>query len=117
QLRDDLLGAFGEPAVTGKPVGDDLRDGKPTPLLAIATARAGASGRDLLGRVGAPDLTDGEVADLQALLVETGARDDIERRVEVLLAEAVGVLDESSLEPTARHALAELAVYVARRDR
>ncbi len=117
QLRDDLLGAFGEPAVTGKPVGDDLRDGKPTPLLAIATARAGAGGRTLLSRVGAADLTDAEVADLQTLLVETGAKADIERRVEVLVTEAVGALDESTLVPEARHALGELAVYVARRDR
>src|SRR5436305_107189 len=41
QLRDDLLGAFGDEAQTGKPVGDDLREGKPTPLLAIASDRAG----------------------------------------------------------------------------
>jgi geranylgeranyl diphosphate synthase type I len=117
QLRDDLLGAFGEPAVTGKPVGEDLRDGKPTPLLAIATARTDARGRALLDRVGAGDLTDAEVADLQALLVETGAKDETERQVEVLLAQAVGALDESSVTPEARHALAELAAYVAHRDR
>ncbi len=117
QLRDDILGAFGEPAVTGKPVGEDLRDGKPTPLLAIATARAGPAGRALLERVGASDLTDAEVADLQALMVETGAKKETERQVEVLVAEAIGALEESSLNPEARHALAELAVYVARRDR
>ena len=40
QMRDDVIGAFGDPAVTGKPVGDDLREGKPTPLLARAVARA-----------------------------------------------------------------------------
>ncbi len=117
QLRDDILGAFGEPAVTGKPVGEDLRDGKPTPLLAIATARAGATGRALLGRVGAEDLTDSEVADLQALLVETGARADTELRVEALLAEALGGLEKSPLNPEARYALGELANYVAHRDR
>jgi geranylgeranyl diphosphate synthase type I len=117
QLRDDILGAFGEPAVIGKPVGEDLRDGKPTPLLAIATARAGARGRALLDRVGAGDLTDSEVADLQALLIETGAKDETERQVEVLTAEAIGALHESSLNPEASHALAELANYVAHRDR
>ncbi|MGH9039162.1 MAG: polyprenyl synthetase family protein [Acidimicrobiia bacterium] len=117
QLRDDILGAFGEPAVTGKPVGEDLRDGKPTPLLAIATARAPAGRRALLDRVGAPDLSDAEVADLQALLVETGAREETERRVEVLLTEAIEALNESSLTPEARQALTELANYVAHRDR
>jgi geranylgeranyl diphosphate synthase type I len=117
QLRDDILGAFGEPAVTGKPVGEDLRDGKPTPLLAIATARAGARGRALLGRVGAGDLTDAEVADLQALMVDTGAREETERQIEAMLAQAVGALEKSSLTPEARHALAELANYVAHRDR
>ncbi|MGH9002490.1 MAG: polyprenyl synthetase family protein [Acidimicrobiia bacterium] len=117
QLRDDLLGAFGEAAITGKPVGEDLRDGKPTPLLAIATARAGDAGRALLARVGASDLTDSEVADLQGLLVETGAKDESERRVETLLAEALAALEGSSLHPEARHALTELAAYVAHRDR
>jgi geranylgeranyl diphosphate synthase type I len=52
QMRDDVLGAFGDPDVTGKPVGEDLREGKPTPLLAITTARAGAAGSGLLDRVG-----------------------------------------------------------------
>ena len=117
QLRDDILGAFGEAAATGKPVGEDLRDGKPTPLLAIATARADERGRALLDRVGAADLSDSEVADLQDLFVETGARDETERRVEVLLAEAVAALNRSSLNAEARHALVDLADYVAHRDR
>ena len=43
QLRDDVLGAFGESDVTGKPVGDDLREGKPTPLMALTTAAADAA--------------------------------------------------------------------------
>src|SRR5215207_7014987 len=54
QLRDDMLGAFGDERLTGKPVGDDLREGKPTPLLAIATARASARQREVLARVGRP---------------------------------------------------------------
>ena len=45
QLRDDVLGAFGDAEITGKPVGDDLREGKPTPLVALAFARAGAADR------------------------------------------------------------------------
>ena len=45
QLRDDILGTFGDSERTGKPVGDDLREGKPTPLLAEATAAGGRPGR------------------------------------------------------------------------
>ena len=56
QLRDDLLGAFGDEAQTGKPVGDDLREGKPTPLLAIASARAQGDDVTLLSLVGSPHL-------------------------------------------------------------
>ena len=54
QLRDDVLGAFGETALTGKPVGDDLREGKPTPLMAMATARADAGRPTCWPSSGAP---------------------------------------------------------------
>jgi geranylgeranyl diphosphate synthase type I len=117
QMRDDILGTFGDPAVTGKPVGEDLREGKPTPLLAIATTRAGPAGRALLDRIGAPDLGDDEVAGIQAVLVETGARQETERLVDQLAAEAVAALGRASLTAEARGALSELAAFVARRDR
>src|SRR5439155_19832963 len=68
QMRDDILGTFGDPAVTGKPVGEDLREGKPTPLLAITAERADTAGRKLLDRVGFPDLADDEIAAIQALM-------------------------------------------------
>ena len=103
-------------AVTGKPVGEDLREGKPTPLLAIANARAGKEAAALLDRVGAVDLGDDELAALQAVLVDTGARDDTERRVERLVTEAVDGLRTTPLTAEARDALAELAAYVGQRD-
>ena len=117
QMRDDVLGTFGDPAVTGKPVGEDLREGKPTPLLAIATARAGAAGQALLDRVGAPDLGDDEVAAIQALMVGTGAKEETERLVDDLAVEAVAALEKAALTPEAKAALTELAAFVARRDR
>jgi len=117
QMRDDVLGTFGDPAVTGKPVGEDLREGKPTPLLAITTARAGDAGRKLLERVGSPDLGDDEVVAIQALMVETGAREETERLVDRLAADAVAALDRAALTAEAKAALTELAAFVAHRDR
>ena len=117
QMRDDILGTFGDPAATGKPVGEDLREGKPTPLLAIACARADTGGRALLDRVGADDLADEDVAAIQTLMVETGARDETERLIDQLAAEAVAALDAAALTTEARTALAELAAFVVHRDR
>lgn len=116
QLRDDLLGALGDDSVTGKPVGEDLREGKPTVLYAEARRRVGARGLDVLDRYGAPGLTDDEVAALQALLVDCGAAQAIEDRIAALVASAVSALDGAAVVPRARDALAELAHYVAARD-
>ena len=116
QLRDDVLGAFGDEARTGKPVGDDLREGKPTPLLAVATARATAPQRALLDRVGRHDLTDDEVAALQRVLVDTGALADLESTIDALAAEAVDALDTADINDEARKELTQLAHYVAWRE-
>jgi geranylgeranyl diphosphate synthase type I len=116
QLRDDLLGVFGEERVTGKPVGDDLREGKPTPLLAIASGRADADGLALLARVGAGNLDETEVKALQELFVSSGAVAEIEATIDALVERAIRALDESSLTTPARDLLRDLAYYVAWRD-
>jgi geranylgeranyl diphosphate synthase type I len=116
QLRDDVLGAFGESSVTGKPVGDDLREGKPTPLVAIATARATEHDRELLQQLGSAELTAGDVAALQAVFVRTGAVDDVEAEIERLVVEAREALAAAPLDETACVWLDELAAYVAWRD-
>jgi geranylgeranyl diphosphate synthase type I len=116
QLRDDILGAFGDEALTGKPVGDDLLEGKPTPLLAIANERAAGADAELLGRVGRPDLTPDEVAAIQDLLMRCGARAEIEGSIAALVADAVASLDQSVLTTPAVEALRALADYVAHRD-
>jgi geranylgeranyl diphosphate synthase type I len=116
QLRDDVLGAFGESAVTGKPVGDDLREGKPTPLIAIATARATERDRDLLARLGSADLDDDDVAALQQVFVRTGALEDVEAAIERLVVEARAALADAPITEAARAWLDELAAYVAWRD-
>jgi geranylgeranyl diphosphate synthase, type I len=116
QLRDDVLGAFGDPDRTGKPVGMDLREGKPTPLLAEAAARAGADAAALLDKVGAPGLTDDDVVRIQAVLVDTGALDRIEQRIDRLTGAAIDAIEAADVTPEARDELVDLARFVAARD-
>jgi geranylgeranyl diphosphate synthase type I len=116
QLRDDILGTFGDSERTGKPVGDDLREGKPTPLLAIATHRATGADAALLTRVGSPDLGDDEVIGLQQVLVATGAVEQIERSIDDLTRAAVVAIESLPLAAEAGAALVALAHYVADRE-
>jgi geranylgeranyl diphosphate synthase, type I len=116
QLRDDVLGALGDPALTGKPVGQDLREGKPTPLLALAAARVGDGRSSPLDRVGQPGLSDTGVAGIQRLLVDTGALDAIARLIDGLTARAIDAIGAADVTPQARDALVDLARFVATRD-
>lgn len=115
QLRDDVMGVFGDSTATGKPVGDDLREGKPTPLLAMAHEMCDPAQRALLDRVGAPDLTDDEVAALQALIVDSGALDRLERLIAELLDEALNALATLNIAEVARQELSALANFVTAR--
>lgn len=117
QLRDDLLGAFGDEEVIGKPVGDDLREGKATPLLTLAVDRAGPAAQEVLARVGQPDLTEADIDAIREQLEATGARAAIEDRITRLVADAMVALDQLTLTAEARTALAGLAQFVAWRDR
>ncbi len=117
QLRDDVLGAFGDAELTGKPVGDDLREGKPTPLVALAFERAGADDRELLGHLGDPALSASDIESLQAVFVRTGALEQIESDIARLVAVARDALANAPLAESARGWLDELAAYVAWRDR
>jgi geranylgeranyl diphosphate synthase type I len=117
QMRDDLLGVFGDPARTGKPVGDDLREGKLTPLVAATAARADAAGRGLLERIGTPELTDADIAALQEVMVECGAVAELETAIEGLVGQSLTALDRAPVTDEARVALRELGNFVAWRDR
>jgi len=117
QLVDDLLGAFGDPRRTGKPVGDDLREGKPTRMLALALERAGGADLTLLRtRVGAADLADAEVVAILGVLEETGARADMEAAVAELAETALAAAAELPIIGQARTALNEIATFVVQRD-
>ncbi len=115
QLRDDVLGAFGDPAATGKPVGDDLREGKPTLLIALARAAATPSQLKVLGAVGSE--MDGEaVAEVQQAIVDTGALARLESEIAGLLDEALHALEALPDVPAAQEALAAAARFVATRQ-
>lgn len=117
QLRDDLLGVFGTAAETGKPVGDDLREGKPTMLIALAHQRADLAGRALLGEVGRPDLAADTVARIRELLETTGARDSVERLIGEAVERGKGALRGTVTHPAALQALSDLADQAAWRQR
>ncbi len=116
QLRDDVLGAFGDEVTTGKPVGDDLREGKPTPLLSVASARADRAQAAVLAGVGRRDLTDAEVSSIQEVLVTTGAVDAAEKTIDELTSRAIEAITTAQVPDEARTALVELAEFVAWRD-
>ncbi len=117
QLRDDILGVFGDASVTGKPVGDDLREGKLTPLIAFAARRGGDAGTQVLALLGRPDLDESAVASIQAFLIDCGARDEVEREIERLVDRSLTALATAPITAIARDALEELGTFVAWRDR
>jgi geranylgeranyl diphosphate synthase type I len=112
QLRDDVLGVFGDPARTGKPAGADLRQGKRTYLTAKTRERADRRGRALLDGV----RDEADLAAARELIVTTGALDAVEHRVSTLVAAAVTALEDDRVPPGARAALAELAGAATRRS-
>ena len=116
QLRDDILGVFGDPAQTGKPASDDVREGKRTVLLAIARARAGAAQARIIDeRLGDPRLDEAGAAEVRAVITDTGALAACETMIDQHVAEAVAALGQAPVTGEARAALAELAVAATAR--
>ncbi|GAA2722800.1 polyprenyl synthetase family protein [Cellulomonas aerilata] len=110
QLRDDLLGVFGDPAATGKPAGDDVREGKRTVLVARAMAAGDAGQRATLReRLGVRDLGDDDVALVARTIASTGAPDQVERLIAALSATAFAALDDAPLAEPGKSMIAELA--------
>jgi geranylgeranyl diphosphate synthase type I len=117
QLRDDVLGVFGDPELTGKPSGDDLREGKRTMLVAIARERLAPGQRRLLDELlGDPELDPEQVRMLQRTLRDCGAVDEIEQLIADNLARALAVLADAPLSREARAELGSLAKAVTRRS-
>lgn len=119
QLRDDVLGVFGDPAVTGKPSGDDLRSGKRTVLLAEAISRAEASDQAaaaLLRNSIGTDLSEGQVRELTDVIESVGALRAVEDHIALLTRRALAVLDNAPINAPAKLGLAELAGLSANRS-
>ncbi|MBC2878033.1 MULTISPECIES: polyprenyl synthetase family protein [Streptomyces] len=111
QLRDDLLGVFGDPTRTGKPNLDDLREGKHTVLIAHALHHADSDQRELLRQaLGDPGLTEDTAARVRAVLVSTGARATVEQLIRHRCKQALNALDGLPAPPAARHVLHDVAL-------
>jgi geranylgeranyl diphosphate synthase type I len=116
QLRDDVLGVFGDPAVTGKSADDDLREGKRTRLVELAAERADRAGRRLLrDSLGNPAAGPDELDALRRLLETTGALARVEHRIAERTAAARAEIARAPIAGDARAALDALAVLATSR--
>lgn len=118
QLRDDILGVFGDPAVTGKPAGDDLREGKRTVLVAKTRENATAAQAERLEAcLGDPKLTGDQVGDVRQIIEETGALAAVEGLIDELTEQAYAALAAAPVvDDTARTALEQLVTAATKRS-
>ena len=117
QLRDDLLGIFGDPAVTGKPAGDDLREGKRTALMAMTLDALDEIDRaELLRHLGSPAISAEKVEELRALIIKSGAVDALEQLISDLTEEALQAIEDPSISPQAREYLTYIALSAVKRN-
>ncbi len=109
QLRDDVLGVFGDPEATGKPAGDDLREGKRTVLVAYALERATPAQAGVVRRLlGDPGLETHGVEALREVIVDTGALERTERLIDDLVASSYAALERADVDDVARGVLSGL---------
>ena len=116
QLRDDLLGIFGDPAITGKPAGDDLREGKRTVLMAMAMERTTDAGRkELTTHLGNPELSHEVIEKLRGVINESGAVDSVEGLIEKLTFDALTASRSPEIAADSQELLAALAASATAR--
>lgn len=116
QLRDDLLGVYGDARTTGKSHLDDLRVGKNTTLVALALRAARPEQAALLHElIGNPSLDEGGAEQVRKIFAETGAKDTVEEMIEDRYRESVEALDGAPFAAEAVHALQDLARNATRR--
>lgn len=109
QLRDDVLGVFGDPAQTGKPAGDDLREGKRTVLVGLTIDGAGESERQFVdSHLGRQDLSDAQIETLCSIMVDSGALAGTEAMIAELSSTAFSALAEMPIDDAVSEALSAL---------
>ena len=118
QLRDDLLGIFGEPNVTGKPSGDDIREGKRTLLIALTLDRCNEPERRLLEKsLGEKTLDNSAIAEIQELISRCGAKGECERLIAELFDQSMENLEKSDCIDEIKALLAEMAKAATQREK
>lgn len=116
QLRDDVLGIFGSPDITGKPAGSDLFEHKATSVVVAAYHLADATlRRELTQLMSTSDLRDTDIRRWRKLIVATGAVEWIEQLIDSRLTRALDVIDTRALDPVIRTALADMAAACTER--
>ena len=116
QLRDDFLGIFGDPGVTGKPAGDDIREGKRTFLIAATLEKANhAQTKVVHEALGNADLRVDDVTAIRQIIVDTGALARAEDHIASCTEQALSALDSVELAPPAREVLGDLALAATNR--
>ncbi len=110
QLRDDLLGVFGNPEVTGKPAGDDLREGKRTALIALTLDNLESDDRaTLLAELGNPELSTAQVEELRAIIRSSGAVENLENLISTLTQSSLEAISDPAISPSAHQLLIDMA--------
>lgn len=116
QLRDDMLGVFGDPDETGKPAGDDLREGKRTVLVALAESSMSPGVRGVFNdMLGNPEVTEEQIQVMQQTLRDSGAVDKVETIIAESVDRALGALDTAQIDQAAQTELRRLADAVVTR--
>ena len=116
QLRDDVLGVWGDEALTGKPTGGDLREGKATVLVLTAMRRADEQQAATLASVlGAKDCSDDNIERAASVIEATGARAHVESLIDEHLAQGLAALAATDFQKVGREGLTQLARLSTRR--
>lgn len=117
QLRDDILGVFGDAEVTGKPSGDDLREGKRTVLIALAEQTMSPGVRRVFNEMlGDPEVSTEQITVMQHTLTESGAVDTVEQLIHESAERALSNLESASIDGEAAAELRRLANAVVSRN-